>query len=110
MIASLGGIGWFVLSKAPVQSRIEVDLTGSWPPPRAITLAYFDNGQFDPLREIRAFPPTGVRSIDDEPELTPGSYRLEVRVETDEGTHLFTRILEHEQGSDTRFELRFGED
>lgn len=107
LLAGLGVVAWFTVSRTPVESRLVIHLAGDWPALHSVRLAYFETESWDPMRQVRTFPGSEVRTIDDEPQLSPGAYRVEVTVDTAGGTRQFVRDMEHESGAETHIELRF---
>lgn len=107
LLACLGAIAWFALSRSPVQADLEVHLEGEWPPISSVTLVYSELHDAQTLRQVRLFPTGPAKRITDRPHLTPGTYNLAVTVVTASGAREYVQSIEHERGARSRIDLRF---
>ncbi len=110
LVAGLGAVAWYVMGSTPVESQVEVQLTGGWPKVGYVDLVYFPDEGWDPQRKVRAFPSPGAFTVTDAPTLVAGPYRLEITVEHAGGVKRFTRDVKLERSATTTLDLRFGGD
>jgi hypothetical protein len=107
LLVGLGAIVAHVIASSPVQADVEVRLGGEWPAVESVTLVYRAAREEEALRSVRWFPDARTTGLTDSPRLAPGTYRVEVTVDTREGPRSYVRELEHRRGGRCRMDLRY---